>query len=152
MSFASIRAAIAATLNGVAGIGLVHERERYARRAEHLKTFYVTGGEIRGWFIRREATQESSRHQGRSVETITWQIRGFMSFVDEDDSEFAFDDLIEAIRDAFRVDESLGGTVDQIALPTSSEFGIQVIDSGPAMFAGVLVHTCRLRLSTVRYL
>jgi hypothetical protein len=79
-----------------------------------------------------------------------------MSLDDAAASELVFDDLIESIRDAFAADETLGGTVAQCAVPDdgsgNGESGIQLDDTGPAMFAGVLCHVCRLGLNTIRYL
>lgn len=149
---AAIRTAIATTLSGIANIGVVHEYERYAKNMKDLEALYAPAGALRGWFIRRETTGENSRHQGRSVEQIAWMIRGFMSLDDSTSSELTFDGLIEDIRDAFRSDETLGGVIDQTTLPSNYESGIQLVDNGPAMFANVLVHACRLRLNTVRYL
>lgn len=150
---AAIRTAIAAKLAGIEDIGVVHEYERYAKNHAAMAELYTwKPKQLRGWFIRRVTTGEASKHRGRGVEHITWDIRGFMALIDDDQSELVFDALIEGIRDAFRTDDDLGGQVDQTTLPSNSESGIQLIDSGPAMFANILVHACRLRLNTVRYL
>ena len=57
------------------------------------------------------------------------------------------DRLIEAVRVAFRHDETLGGVVETTM--SDGRAGPQLDDSGPAMFAGVLCHHARLTLSTV---
>jgi hypothetical protein len=112
---------------------------------------------LRGWFVRRPMTTETGNVQGRTVELIRWQIRGFSALDDAAASELAFDDLLESVRNAFAQDETLGGTVDQCTVPDEPGAGqlescIQIDDAGPVMFAGVLCHACRLGLNTIRYL
>lgn len=156
MSIAAVRAAIVALLGGVADIGVVHSYERYSKDLAKLKTLYFSTphDQIRGWYVRRIITHESGNLQSRTVEQARWQIRGFMGLDDAAATELTFDDLIEAVRDAFSQDETLGETVAQCSDPDNSdgETGLQLIDAGPVMFAGVLCHACRLELTTVRYM
>lgn len=70
-----------------------------------------------------------------------------MSLDDETQSELAFDNLIEAARDAFREDETIGGAVETTTV--DGQAGLQLDDSGPSMFAGVLCHHARLSLATI---
>ncbi len=152
---AEIRNAIVATINTVAGIGQVSGYERYAKQSADMLTFYRTqddgGGadKILGWHVRRVATREISPDVGRYVVDHDWQIRGFMSLVDAEETELAFDALIEAVRDAFRDDDTLGGVVDSMI--TDERAGVQVSESVPVMFAGVLCHSARLSLTTRHY-
>lgn len=156
MSIAAVRSAIVARLISVANIGVVHAYERYANDLARLKALYwsPTHNAVRGWYVRRPATSETGNIQARSVEQIRWRIVGLMSLDDAAASETTFDELIEAVRDAFADDETLGGTVDQCTDPENKagESCIQLDDSGPVMFGGVLCHACRLGLTTVRYL
>jgi len=144
-----LRAAIVAKLQGIAGIGVVHDRERYATAMDALKALYVPPGEnqLRGWFVRRGAIQEVSAGGSRRVQTIAWRIQGVMALKDEDSSEIAFDNLIETITDTFRADPTLGGLV-LTPKPEDEDAGVQVVDSGPVMFANVLCHAARLALTT----
>ena len=157
MSVAAIRNAIVATLGTVPDIGVVHPYERYANDLAALKALYWSAAHnaVRGWYVRRPATSELGNIQARTVEVIRWRIVGVMSLSDADASELAFDGLIEGVRNAFAADETLGGAVDQCTAPGGGggdESGIQLDDSGPVMFGGVLCHACRLGLLTVRYL
>lgn len=156
MSVADVRAAIVAKLNSVSGIGVVHSYERYASDLAKLKALYCPTGEttVRGWYVRRLATLETGNIQSNTVEQIRWRIQGVMALDDDAASELTFDAFIEAIRDAFSQDESLGGVVDQCSEPgnDNGESCIQLDDAGPVMFGGVLCHGARLRLTTVRYL
>ena len=144
-----LRAAIVAKLQGIGGIGVVHDRERYATAMDALKALYVPPGEnqLRGWFVRRGAIQEVSAGGSRRVQTIAWRIQGVMALKDEDSSEIAFDNLIETITDTFRADPTLGGLV-LTPKPEDEDAGVQVVDSGPVMFANVLCHAARLALTT----
>jgi hypothetical protein len=146
------RAAIAALLAGVADVGKVHDHEPYARAEAAFRELYLwddhTGQpQLRGWFIRRVRTVETSPHLGRVINSHTWTIRGFMALDDELGTELAFDALIEAIRAAFRADPTLGGAngVVQLAGPA---FGVQLVSSTPVMFVGALCHACELSLTT----
>lgn len=154
MTVTAIRDAIVTKLDAIPSIGRVHGFERYAADFKALADLYVaTIGnkpQLRGWFVQRTGTSETSRALGRYEETISWRIRGFMALSDATQSEFSFDALLEAIRDAFRSDETLGGTVASTV--TDEAAGIQIEESGPVMFAGVLCHAATLRLATRRYL
>ncbi|MBR0346980.1 MAG: hypothetical protein IJI03_17160 [Rudaea sp.] len=156
MSIREIREAIVARMSAIPDIGVVQKFERYAKDEATLKKFYYSPahGNLRGWYVRRLATSESGNRQASSVEVCTWRIRGYMSLSDAAETELVFDDLIEGVRDAFVPDESLGGLVDQCSDPTNIDgvSGIQLIDAGPVMFGGVLCHSARLELLTVRFL
>lgn len=154
MNAADIRAAIVARLNSVPQIGVVHAYERYSADLAKLKAFYGYNGSIRGWFVRRPVLAESGNLLSHTVEQTRWHIRGVMALDDAAQTELTFDNLIESVRDAFAQDETLGGVVAQCSSPGNDdgESGIQLDDAGPVMFGGVLCHSCRLGLLTVRYL
>jgi len=156
MSIEAIRLAIVARMSSVDDVGIVQLHERYAADLAKLKALYWSAphNQLRGWYVRRVATAETGNRQAHTVEQLRWRIVGFMAFDDANASELTFDALIESLRDAFAQDETLGGTVDQCSDPTSPDgvSGLQLDDSGPVMFAGVLCHACRLSLTTVRYL
>lgn len=148
------RDAIVAVMETVTDVGHVHDRERYARDESGFRALYQftpLGGEpqIRGWWIRRIQTEESSVDTGGPLNAHTWQLRGYMTFNDAAASELAFDELIERIRDAVRTDLTLGGICD--LGPMDETEGVQVLDAGPVMFAGVLCHSVVLQLKTWSY-
>lgn len=150
----AIRDAIVATMRTVADIGVVQPYERYAHAMQQLKAVYLSEdhGQLRGWFVRREQVIETGRILPRSIERVRWRIQGVMALDDAHASELVFDGLIDALRDAFRADDTLGGTVNQCAMPDGSEAGLQLVSSGPVMFADVLCHGARCSLLTERYL
>jgi len=150
---AQIRAAIVATMRTVPGIGVVQDRERYAKDMPSLKAMYQASGKgLLGWFVRRQQIVETDRIQPRSVEYLRWRIQGVMAFDDASASELVFDDLIEQLRAAFRANDTLSGTVAQCALAGGKEAGLQLDDAGPVSFAGVVCHGARLSLVTQRFL
>ena len=57
--------------------------------------------------MRRTATTEVNAN-GRLLSEHRWLIRGYMAFKDAVASELIFDDLVERIRAAVRVDTTLG--------------------------------------------
>lgn len=153
MSLLPIRTAIQAAVASVANTGVVHLYERYAANLSALKALYqaTPADPLRGWFIRRESTRETGIAIPRYLEVVQWQLRGFMALDDSAQSELAFDDSIEGIRDALRADSTLGGAVMKTGLlQPNAERGVQLDDAGPVMFAGVLCHGARIRLTTTR--
>lgn len=143
------RAAIVANMQTVPDLGQVHAYERFAKQDAAFRDLYKSGDRILGWNVRRVSTRETSAVMGRYHGQIGWRIRGFMSIDDAAASEQAFDSLIDALRDAFRADETLGGAVESTLNPSNDEVGLQLDDSGPVMFAGVLCHGCTLSLTTL---
>lgn len=150
-----IRGAIVATLEGVSGIGTVHAYERYAREVSKFKELYVSGSgvaaRVLGWHVRNVATSEKLLDTGRNYVDNTWRLRGFMAVADADESEILMDNLFEAARDAFRLDDTLGGVVASCNTGRDEDIGLQKTDSGPVMFAGVLCHQINGKLTTRHY-
>lgn len=162
MSLATHRAAIVAMVAAVANIGRVHDHQVYARGEAPFKRLYLwaddAGGEqVRGWFLRRVRTTETTGGLGRTINQHQWELKGFMSLRDEptdtqpgEASELEFDALVEAVRLAYRQSVTLGGDVEPGPLGQPS--GFQVTDSRPVMLAGVLCHSATLALTTYEYL
>lgn len=155
---ADTRAALLALLRAVPAVGLVHATERYARNESAFREAYLythtdpavdafgEDSHIRGWYVRRAATAETTVN-GRIMNEHTWLVRGFLAFQDEIESELIFDEMIERIRDAVRVDSSLG-LPGLIGAQPFQERGVQVASVGPVMFAGVLCHSAALEFKT----
>lgn len=143
-----IRSAIAAKMAAVTNIGNVHQFERFAKGEKDFRILYEHQGQIRGWNIRRLARSETSPAVGRSHVVNKWRISGFVSLSDVDSTELMFDALLEDMCAAFRADETLGGLIAGTVLENPNVAGLQVEDSGPVMFAGVLCHSARCILYT----
>jgi len=155
-TLADIREAIRVRVAAISNIGKVNDYERYTTQMSELKTLYVAtiagADQLRGWHIRRTSRVETYIDLERWVVVNNWQIRGFMALDDSAGSEKTFDNLVEAVCDAFDTTPTL------IADPNYAEVildeargGVQVPESGPVMFAGVLCHAARLTLATRHY-
>jgi len=139
-----IRAAIAAWLMRVEDVGQVHEFERYAKDDKAFRQLYTQAdGSLQGWHIRRVG-----RSQGSVFDEVrtTWELRAFRALADGESSELVFDDLLDRVIAEYRKDPTLGGVV---FWPTNDDaWAPELVDSGPAMFGGVLCHCAKLRLMT----
>lgn len=157
----TVRAAIVACLQSVPNVGRVHAYQRYAARMPDLAAQYVGSvdgrEQLRGWYVSRVSRLETAPVPGRRSVTCEWDIRGYMALADADESERVFDNLVEAICEAFRADETLGGTVAATVFAGEGNggpeaAGPQAVEIQPVMFAGVLCHGARLKLTTRWYL
>jgi hypothetical protein len=148
MSHRAIRAAIKARMETVPGIGQVQEYERFASANPDLAAFYMEDGRLNGWYIRRLEVQREP-DGSLTKETTLWRLVGLRSFEDTEASELTFDDLIDGLIAAFAADETLSDTVETTRL--SDADGLELQESGPVMFAGILAHEGRLELKTFCY-
>lgn len=157
-TLAASRAALQAVLSTVPAVGVVHPCERYAQSEQAFRQAYLYthadpaadafGAEphLRGWYLRRSATSEVTAN-GRILNEHTWTVRGYMAFKGAIDSELIFDELVERMRDAVRVDSALG-LPGLLGASVAEERGVQVAGAGPVLFAGVLCHSAVLELKT----
>lgn len=148
------RTALAALFAAVPSVGVVHAFEPYAKSQGDFQAHYVWavpggGKQLRGWHIRRTATRERALGLGRTLNTHTWRITGYMALDDNGATELVFDELVEALRRAYRLDPVLGGASQ---LGPADGAGIDVTDSKPVVFCGVLCHSATLQCTTHAYL
>jgi len=149
----AIRAALVSRLQAVPEIGVVHGYQRYTANLRDMPALYTSeiGGvrQLRGWYVSRKRTEETSRVPGAYAVTHEWEIRGYMALLDAAQSEIVFDGLVERIREVFRGEDALGGLVGSIVFDEEdgSQAGVQA-HLEPVMFAGVLCHAARLSLRT----
>ena len=150
MSLEIVRTAIVSLMQAVPGIGKVHAYERYAVQQRDFRDLYTTDGRLLGWHIRRVSSAERAVDTTQTEVVHRWRIQGVCGLEDGAATEIAFDTLIENLRAAFRATPTLGGLVTDM---TDGDLaGLQLDDSGAAMFAGVLVHQARLTLQTKLHL
>lgn len=151
---ATIRTAIVAMLAAIPAMGPVHSYQRYAKAEKDFRALYAAGGPLLGWSVSRKGLWQSSPVLGRWTITQEWEVRGVMALNDAEASELAFDSLIDLAQEAFRADETVLGTVSTTVLGEADDdhAGLQLEESGPVMFCGVLCHGARLSLFTRHYL
>lgn len=147
----SVRAALVEALSQVEGIGTVHNRERYVANNEGLLNLYCVRGDgnglISGGFVRRASVRVSPLSATAVTVVERWEITLLRSFVDADESEIAFDNLIDRVL-ALRREETLSGAVDTTWVGNTA--GPQLENSEPVMFVGVLCHRAALFVETQR--
>ena len=169
-----IRKSMAARMRRLPGMGIVHEYERFSKQESAFRELYIRDGALLGWHIRRVSLRETEFSSQFNRVRVKWQIRGLAALVDSAASELVLDNLVDALRDDFRrfpvlpltcaALEALAPETDpedmysQIMafgaesgfcrLTTDEGAGLQIDDSGPVMFAGVLCHSVRLGLTT----
>lgn len=149
MLFSTIRDQIKTILSGVTGIGVVHNRRRWTRELTALKTLFGKNDKINGWTIHRFATPEGRDTIGETVRQYQFLIEGYYSFNDDGSeaaaSQILLDTLIEGICDAFRPRPTLNDTAFTFE-------PVQVETVEERMFAGILCHYVRLRITAVEAL
>lgn len=155
MSAATHRAGLVALLQAVPDIGRVHAQEVYGRSQAEFEALYAWERgdgttQLRGWFVRRLRVAERQPGNGRWINAHSWTVRGFMALDTANDSELEFDALIEAVRRAYRADQTLGGVAEPGPLDQLS--GFQLTDASPVALAGVLCHSATLALTTYELL
>lgn len=141
MSLATIRTQLKTILEGVSGIGVVHDYERHAKDWNSYLSFYKKAGTsiINGWQITRRSTREEEHAASQTYRFHTMVIKGFYSLDDSAASEKTFQDLVESICTAVREDADLGGAAFHVTPPT-----VTVVEQ--RMFGDVLVHFCEINV------
>ncbi len=133
MSWSSIRSQLKTILEGVAGIGIVHDYQRWEIEADGFRTLFVSGGRINVWMITRDASREGELAQNQHYRRHQVRIIGLYALDDSDATEKTFSDLLESVCDTLRQSNDIGGNAESSGPP-------QVIRDDHARFAGTLCH------------
>lgn len=150
MPFAPIRDAFIKLLEKVDGIGQVHNRVRHEVFWDEFIKTANKNGRLNTWEVgRRELVQTIAAVGDAESNTPTFQdnhtllLVGRMALNDKGESEVIFQALIDAITDAQRKDDRLGGAYLQPAFMQT-----ELIEH--RSFGGVLVHYCEMTLMARR--
>ena len=126
MSEALIRAQIKSILEGVTGIGVVHDYNRYPRSlADYLKLM-TSSKKVNGWTISRQNTPSEKKTAGvggKFERRHRFSISGIYELDDAAGSEKTFQGILDAIFDAFKANGDLNGTAqyhDQIQIESDT--------------------------------
>jgi hypothetical protein len=121
----------------------VYKYDRLSRNwEEYLSAFKdATNSVIHGWTITRTKVVETPEASRTNEEKNTWLMRFYYSLGSYGATEDTFQDIIEAVRTAFRSNSSLNGT----AL-TSTPIQVDIIEA--RMFGEVLCHYAELRFES----
>lgn len=140
MSEATIRAKIKSILEGVSGIGVVHNRRRYSKSlAEYLKMM-TSSVMINGWTIHNKSTPADIEVHPAVERHHHYEIAGIYELDDENDSYSTFRALLESISDAFDGNPTLDG----LAL-NSGPIQIDNVDEDD-LGSGRLFHNCLISI------
>lgn len=130
MSLANIRTQLKTILEGVSGIGVVHDYERWANDWATFISFFKPAAQsvINGWQITRRSTREEEHAATQTYRFHTMVIHGFYSLDDSAASEKTFQDLIETICTTIRQNATLNGAAyhalpPQVAVVEQRKFG-----------------------------
>lgn len=148
MAYSDIRNAMADVLRGVSDIGEVHEHARHTVQWEPFFRRHVSDGRVNTWEITRVGSAQESVSVQNSAGTLpffhdthTILIRGAVglqeSALEDEASEAFFQDLVDNVIAAFRVNQLLDNNV---ILPAS----LQGETIGHAMYGSVFAHVCEL--------
>lgn len=129
-----VRTKIKAVIESVPNMGIVHTYERWAADwVKFIALFKAPTGEILGWEISKGAAPGTYLNTVEEEVSHKYLIRGYMGLQDAAETELLFNEKIEAMRDAFRSDMTLGGLNE---LPKG--FDCRLIE--PRSFGSVLCH------------
>lgn len=141
MSETAIRGTVKSTLQGVSGIGVVHDYIRESRSpTKFIELLIATGGTtVNGWMFSRIQTNAEWADFQKISHTHVYTIEGYYEIVDGSGSEKTFQDLISAIQTACDAATALNSLVPAPPL--------QVGFVGHKEIADKLYHHCILTLS-----
>lgn len=143
MSLVAINEQIKTILSATAGVGVVHDYERWAADwATYLDLFSAegeTGKRINGWEITRKKTLAVTASVTHDSRSHTFLIRGMYGLKDSEASELVFQQIIEDICAAFRSNYKLNSTAEN-----TEPIQVDLVEN--RIFGNVLCHYCELTL------
>ena len=121
MTLAAVKAAIKTEMIKATGVEKVELRLRVKReKADLFALFTRADGKVTGWMLTRRRTAETVGDVSYDVRLHRIYMIGFYVFNDTDDTETAFDLIIDNICTELRGDDLLGG-VCELAGPVQVE-------------------------------
>ncbi len=143
MSLVAISERIKTILSATAGVGVVHDYERWAADwTTYLDLFSVedeTGKRINGWEFMRKKTPAATESVTHDERNHTFLIRGLYGLKDSDASELVFQQIIEDICASFRSNFQLNSTAEN-----TEPVQVDLVEN--RIFGNVLCHYCELKL------
>lgn len=136
-----------AKLGSVPNIGIVHDRERFAKDwTTFLSLFKTEAGIINGWMVTRRAAPSKWNELTPLLRNHQFLVKGFRGFSDADASELDLEADIEAIQNGFDTDPMLSGAV----FYGSGPLEVRLVE--PRMFGNVLCHYAELHFNAIEKL
>jgi len=117
----------------------IYIRNRFIKDEKEFITAFVASNKLHGYVIYREGFPQEDRTTTSTTKRHSFVIIGFMAYKDTDTSEQDYQDLIDAIDDAFRADRTLGDNIHWVEPMQMRSFSI-------ASFHSVLCYRAELSL------
>ncbi len=139
------RAALAALLGGVSGIGQVHDYFRLTAHDADTLRLFTSGGRLHCWFVSLsddEPYEEELRPARCRRARIKFDLHGYYAVDDAAASEKAFTSVLQSVLTALRAGKTLSGTVI-LASPA------RVREAGYRTFVDTVCHYLRLEVLVV---
>lgn len=144
-AYTDLRAAIKTVLDGISGIGMTHNRERFsADPSTYLDLFNTTissVSQIRAWVIHRESVSPiESPVFGEDLREHMFVLRGYQGFNDANDTYGTFQALCDTVMATLDNQTTLGVT----GVTVRSVGPCSLRSFGAAQFGTVLVHAAEI--------
>ncbi|MBI3089276.1 MAG: hypothetical protein HYY96_01300 [Candidatus Tectomicrobia bacterium] len=139
MSYTTALAQIKAVLQGVTGIGTVHDYARWNVDDASFSTLFVSSSIINFWTITRRETAERWDAVQHVVRRHTYLLRGYYGIDDSAATEKTFQSLVESVMTAFRTKTTLNNVAELVQPPQLEKLDAE-------RFSGLLVHHARVKL------
>lgn len=139
MAYADIRAALKTILEGIEGINLVYDYQRWTRDPATFQTLFKDTDKVHFWCVSRRAVTDTRRYTEQVDDVHRIVIRGYMSLDDSAATEKTFQDLIDEVRRTLRQNYTISGTAQNSGPEINT-----IIEH--RMFGEVLCHYCEIEL------
>ena len=125
MSLDTVRTEMKTIIEAVSGIGKVHDYERYTHDWKKYEQLFTKADKVNTWQIERPTFSRyvhGSQGPTAGVERVIHDfiIRGFYALSDELASEKTFQDIVEAVCQAFRNKPTLNDKAEMIKISSDS--------------------------------
>lgn len=139
----SLNAAIVGVLEGISGVGTVHNRLRYVSNPSAYLDLFKSDGTINAWLVTRESVQVIPEGIfGEARERHVFVLQGFRAFVDSDSSYTTMQALCDTVRATFNNQTTLG--VSGVIVRGIGPCAMRSFETG--QFGSVLCHLAQIEV------
>jgi len=141
MALSTIRAALKTVLEGVSGVGQVHDYRRYSKEWSTYKDAFESSDKIN--FLQISLANMSEIVHGSDStarDVFNFVIEGAYGLKDEDETAKTVENLVESIIAVFRGNDRLNGTAEVVQYPIEADITI-------GMFGNILCHQYVIRIT-----
>jgi hypothetical protein len=128
MSEATIRAQIKTVVESVAGIGAVHDYQRYSRSWAALKAMYTASGTVNSFTIYRIGCQTERDTMPTLLRHHAFRLDGIRELDDAAATEKTFQTLLDALFTAFKNNQTLSGTCQNVDPLQIDQIGVEDLE------------------------